>query len=528
MRGSDVERWETLALQPLLRRSRRRGSIVAALTAAVVAAAGAVLADTVVTNEVVIGPGSTKGFVVTKGGPSITVNIRIQGQGGDGGPSGGGNCNATATTPITVQLSGLPSGVAATPISRTYSTCGADQSIAVSASNSAIAGDHAVIADATGGTGTTNDAAFTLRVAASTDTTAPVLSLPTDITEEATGPAGAAVAYTASASDAVDGSVPVDCTPASGSTFALGQTTVNCSATDNAGNTASGSFTVTVVDTTPPTLDLPDDITQEATGPAGAAVTYSASATDLVDGDVTVDCTPASGSTFALGQTTVNCSATDNAGNTATGSFAVTVVDTTPPTLDLPDDITVEATGSAGAMVMYSTSATDLVDGSVLVFCSPVSNSTFALGQTTVNCSATDNAGNTASGSFTVHVVYAFNGFFQPVNNPYAWNIPSGWNSAKAGSAIPVKFALGGDFGLAIFKAGYPKVVGVACAGGTTPDPIEYYTDAAGGSSLHYDASGGQYVYAWKTQKAWASSCFRFDLGLIDGSDHSFYVRFIK
>jgi hypothetical protein len=44
----------------------------------------------------------------------------------------------------------------------------------------------------------------------------------------------------------VDGSRPVTCNPASGSSFLAGTTTVNCSATDTRNNTSNGSFTVTV------------------------------------------------------------------------------------------------------------------------------------------------------------------------------------------------------------------------------------------------------------------------------------------
>ena len=73
-------------------------------------------------------------------------------------------------------------------------------------------------------------------------------------------------------------------------------------------------FQLTKRDTTPPVLSLPSDITAEATSPNGAAVTYTVSATDDVDGAVTPTCTPASGSTFGLGLTTVTCSATDQAG----------------------------------------------------------------------------------------------------------------------------------------------------------------------------------------------------------------------
>jgi hypothetical protein len=90
---------------------------------------------------------------------------------------------------------------------------------------------------------------------------------------------------------------------------------------------------VTVRDTTPPVLSLPANITAEATGPSGAAVSYSATATDLVDGSRPVTCDHASGSTFPLGTTTVQCTATDTHNNTANGSFTVTVRDTTPPTI---------------------------------------------------------------------------------------------------------------------------------------------------------------------------------------------------
>ena len=121
------------------------------------------------------------------------------------------------------------------------------------------------------------------------------------------------------------------CDPASGSTFALGTTTVDCSATDAANNTATGSFTVKVQDTTKPELTLPDNITEEATGPNGNVVNFNATASDLVSGSVNVDCTPDSGSTFAITTTTVNCSATDAAGNKATGSFTVKVQDTIAP-----------------------------------------------------------------------------------------------------------------------------------------------------------------------------------------------------
>jgi hypothetical protein len=78
------------------------------------------------------------------------------------------------------------------------------------------------------------------------DSTPPVVTLPADVTADATSSNGAAVSFTATATDDVDGSVPVTCSSASGSTFPVGTTTVSCSASDAAGNAATGNFTVTV------------------------------------------------------------------------------------------------------------------------------------------------------------------------------------------------------------------------------------------------------------------------------------------
>jgi hypothetical protein len=238
------------------------------------------------------------------------------------------------------------------------------------------------------------------------DTLPPVLTTPGDLTVEATGPGGAARGFTVTAADAVSGNRTVTCTPPSGSTFVLGTTTVGCDASDAAGNPAHASFNVTVVDTTPPTISgVPANRIVEATSAAGATVTYTPpTATDLVDGAVTVTCSPASGATFGLGTRTVECSATDSRLNKRTATFEVTVRDTTRPTLTLPTGITIPATSPGGAAVTYSATASDAVSGAVTARCSPASGSTFAPGNTTVSCSATDAALNTATGSFTVHV----------------------------------------------------------------------------------------------------------------------------
>jgi hypothetical protein len=154
-----------------------------------------------------------------------------------------------------------------------------------------------------------------------TDTRPPVLTLPSNLTT-----ASHTVTFAASALDNIDGPIVPVCEPASGSSFPDGVTTVECVATDSHANSAAGTFTVTV-SVAPPVLHLPADVTREATGAGGSVVTYTATA----DGG-TIQCSPVSGALFPLGTTTVQCSATNPSG-TSTGSFHVSVVDTTPPTV---------------------------------------------------------------------------------------------------------------------------------------------------------------------------------------------------
>jgi hypothetical protein len=100
-----------------------------------------------------------------------------------------------------------------------------------------------------------------------------------------------------------------------------------------------GTPTGAMHDTTPPAVIVPGDLTLDATGPDGAKVLYSASAQDDVDGALSPVCSPASGSTFAIGSTAVGCSATDAAGNTGTGRFTVTVLGAEAQLARLVDDV---------------------------------------------------------------------------------------------------------------------------------------------------------------------------------------------
>ena len=106
---------------------------------------------------------------------------------------------------------------------------------------------------------------------------------------------------------------------------------------------------------------------------------------------------------------------------------------------------------------------------------------------------------------------YHFGGFQQPVDARPTLN------QMKAGGAVPVKFGLGGNQGLAIFAAGSPKSQVIACDATADVDGIEQ-TISAGGSSLTYDPSTDTYSYVWKTDKAWAGTCRQLVLAFADGS----------
>jgi HYR domain len=78
--------------------------------------------------------------------------------------------------------------------------------------------------------------------------------------------------------------------------------------------------------------------------------------------------------------------------------------DSVPPTVTVPDDTSIDASGVDGAAVEFMASAVDDVDGPLDPVCEPPSGSTFPIGTTTVTCTATDAAGNTGEASFDVTV----------------------------------------------------------------------------------------------------------------------------
>ncbi|WP_146404838.1 HYR domain-containing protein, partial [Planctomycetes bacterium CA13] len=157
----------------------------------------------------------------------------------------------------------------------------------------------------------------------------------------------------ATGSDIVDDSLTItDDAPA---VLPVGDTVVTFTATDDAGNNATATAKVTVIDTTDPTITAPAAITVEGDTTGGAVktnaaiVAFLAAATgsDIVDDSLTI--TNDAPVVLPVGDTVVTFTASDDDGNSATATAMVTVIDTTDPTITAPADITVEADTTGGA-----------------------------------------------------------------------------------------------------------------------------------------------------------------------------------
>jgi hypothetical protein len=222
---------------------------------------------------------------------------------------------------------------------------------------------------------------------------------PSDVTVDATSTSGAVVKYLSPLSvdfDEAANPPPVTCDYATGSTFPIGTTVVTCQATDSDDltNTATASFRVSVNDTDLALTGVPADIATSPTSASGAVVNYSPPT--AVDEDGTpppVVCSPASGSTFPIGVTTVTCQASDpdDTPNTATATFRVRVGDADLELTAVPATIHATASGPKGAGVYYG--APVALDGGKQgpdVTCDHPTGSLFPIGITTVTCQATD------------------------------------------------------------------------------------------------------------------------------------------
>lgn len=153
----------------------------------------------------------------------------------------------------------------------------------------------------------------------------------------------------------------------------------------------------------PVTIDCPDNIITECTGPNGRVVNFRVTASSTAGAITGIQCVPPSGAAFPTGVTTVRCTALDTARNSATCTFTVTVRDTTPPLIYTPGPITVPCASVSGAKVEFLVRTDDSCSVPALIT-TPPSGSLFPIGSNVVLCVATDGSGNARTSSFPVIV----------------------------------------------------------------------------------------------------------------------------
>ena len=236
------------------------------------------------------------------------------------------------------------------------------------------------------------------------DTTAPSVTAPPDASFNIIGTSTTLTASDYGTATAVD---LVDSTPAirndAPSSFALGNTTITWTATDDYGNSDTATQNVMVV-LSSLMITPPDDVTAEATGLLTAVDIGDATATHDTDTDITIlNDAPAS---FPLGSTTVTWTATDSSSNVVTDTQTVTVQDTTAPSVTAPPDASFTIIGTSTTLTAsdYGTAtATDLVDSSPTIGSN--APDLFPLGNTTITWTATDDYGNSAQATQQVTVI---------------------------------------------------------------------------------------------------------------------------
>src|SRR5690606_21313929 len=137
--------------------------------------------------------------------------------------------------------------------------------------------------------------------------------------------------------------------------FNVGTTTVTATVTDIHDNTNTCTFTVTVTDNEAPSISCPANITvNNDQAQCGAVVTFSATANDNC-GVQSITYSPASGSFFPVGTTTVTATVTDIYGNTTSCTFSVAVVDNEEPRIACPGNIALNNdSGVCGARVAFT------------------------------------------------------------------------------------------------------------------------------------------------------------------------------
>lgn len=191
-----------------------------------------------------------------------------------------------------------------------------------------------------------------------TDTIPPVISgCPDNIVLETIPAVCAAIHQWADpvATDNCTPDIEVICSDTSGTVFPLGVTEVLCIATDDAGLADTCLFTVTVVDGEDPIIVCADQQIIVVSDPDTCGTVVEWQLPVILDNCDTMLVLegPVPGEFLAVGSYQFTYTAEDDAGNQASCSFEVFVLDQTPPVFeDCPGDLTVEATTASCSAIL--------------------------------------------------------------------------------------------------------------------------------------------------------------------------------
>jgi len=295
--------------------------------------------------------------------------------------------------------------------------------------------------------------------------------------------------------------------------------TLTCSATNGAG--LSNSVSVTIKrDATPPTVDATPDRPADNNDWYNHPLTITFSGDDDTSGIASCDSPVTYDGPDGTG-ITVTGTCTDNAGNSATGSFTFDY-DATPPTVNILGISVGDEFDFGDSLPSVTCNATDNLSGIESCTIDPATLP-ISVGTHTITATAKDNAGNEASTSIQYTIVaWTIKGFYQPVDNPPIVNV------AKSGSTIPLKFevfkTVSGEeiTDTSIVQLLKPQKISYSSINGLQTDEIEL--TATGDTSLRYDPIEGQFIYNWKTPSQ-KDTYWKVTVYTIDGSSISALFR---
>ena len=310
------------------------------------------------------------------------------------------------TTPPVLKLNGeaeltLIQGTAYVELGAT-ATDDRDENVSVTTSGEvdvAVVGDYSITYTAEDKAGNEANIIRVVHVVLPPDTTPPVLTL----NGENTLTLRQGSVYTelgAMAMDERDGNVSVVIV-GSVETAIVGTYTITYSAEDKAGNKASITRTITVIDVTPPLITLNGEssitLEQNAVYNELGAISF-----DAVDGNVSVSII-GNIDTSVVGTYVITYTTQDSAGNEANVTRTITITDVIPPVITLNGEANITLEQNAVYTELGAT-ALDAVDGNVSVTISGIVD-TSTVGSYTVTYTATDSAGNEANTTRTITII---------------------------------------------------------------------------------------------------------------------------